>query len=118
MQKRKEIKKEEIVKDLVRVIKRLSLNHSMVMYRYDNFQTLIKKIESKKVQKIFGMYFKQMDKEDLSEYIEMMYYLGKNMAYQYCLVSLVGLDRANELLLKGIKGEKDFDKYGKRIKKK
>lgn len=104
--------KKKLVKDLLRVIKRLSINHTMAGYNLHDFWEMIKKVEKKGLSQLT-----RREKVALSEYFELRYYQGKVMAYLWVLYQLVGEKKAVELLLKGIKGEKNYDKYGKRIKK-
>ena len=111
----------KLVKKLVKVIKRLSLNEQSMNSRYNNFFSTIKKIESKRKSFFDAILFKKSDKEELSDYLETTYYRGKIrgkiMAYIFVLVQMVGEKRAQDLLYKGILGEKNIDKYGNKIKK-
>lgn len=110
--------KSKLVKNLVKVIKRLSLNESNMRFRYDNFASTVSKVESPKVSFWDLVMFRKSDKQELSDYIETKYYQGKIMAYMYVLAQLVGQKKAERLLFKGIQGEKNIDKYGKKIPKK
>jgi hypothetical protein len=109
--------KTKLVKELVKVIKRLSLNQQSMCFRYNNFDATIKKIELPKPSFFDAILFKKTDKQELSEYIEVKYYQGKIMAYMFVLGQLVGEVKANKLLYQGILGEKNIDKYGRKIKK-
>ena len=107
----KKVKK--LRKELRRVIIRLSINDTLSRKKQQNYRSLIKKIEKKG-----GSIFSQKDKEFLSVFLEDIYYYGgKRMAYTWVLYQLVGKKEADELLLKGFKGEKNRDKYGNKIKK-
>lgn len=109
--------KEKLTKELIRVIKRLSLNESDKRFRYNNFKETIKKIELKKPSLFDAILLKKTDKEELSEFIEVKYYQGKIMAYMWVLEQLVGNKKMTKLLFKNTEGDKNYDKYGKRIKK-
>lgn len=103
----------KLINDMVKVIKRLSINETSMRFTYNNFLSMTKKIESKGTTA-----FTLKDKQIVSEYFELMFYRGKVMAYFYVLEQLVGEVKARALLLKGILGDKRFDKYGQPIIKK
>ncbi len=87
-----------IVNDLVKVIRRLSLNESSMNFRYDNFKKTIRKIERMGGSFFDRVLLKRTDKEELSDYLEVNYYRGKIMAYLYILEQLVGVKKAYQLL--------------------
>ena len=105
--------KEKLIKQLVKVIRRLSCDQTRLLFAYDRFSSIIKKLEGKK-----GSTFSKKEKQIISEYLsEYKYYQGKVMAYSWVLVQMVGLKKANLMVFKGFEGEKNIDKYGNRIKK-
>lgn len=101
----------KIIKELVKTIKRLSLNSTITKSRVTLFHDLQVKIQKRKVDKLTIK-----EKIALSEINEYMYYEGKMMAYLWVLQQLVGLEKTNELLLEDVLGDKKVNKYGARIK--
>ena len=105
--------KEKLIKQLVKVIRRLSCDQTRLLFAYDRFSSIIKKLEGKK-----GSTFSKKEKQIISEYLsEYKYYQGKVMAYSWVLVQMVGVKKANRMVFKGFEGEKNIDKYGKKIKR-
>lgn len=106
------MEQKKLIKNLVKVIRRLSVDQSLFKIRHqDDVRKVVKKIESKKTEK-----FSLKDKRFMSEYYsDMMWYGGKIAAYGWVLCQLVGDDKkANEILLQGFEGDKKYDKYGNR----
>ncbi len=107
-----EPKIEKLTKDLIRVYRRLALNEIIKKQKFDKeFFIIIQKIQSKGTTP-----FTRKDKQVISEYYtELMFFMGKRMAYGYVLCKLLGEKEANRRILKGMEGEKNFDKYGNKI---
>ena len=81
-----------MVDELVKMIRRLSVNETAVRHRNNNFDALRERIESEK-------------DVELSEYTDMMYYRGKTEAYFWVLEHMVGNTEAIKLLFNGLTDE-------------
>ncbi len=85
-----------------------------MMVQYDQFRDVTKKIET-----AHASLFSVKQKQALSDWgMEYKYYQGKVMAYWVCLAMLVGDKAAEDLIFRGVRGDKNYDKYGRKIKKK
>ena len=112
--KNKKINITRFIKDTVKAVVRLSLNEQRLSVQHENFKEIIGKIESKRPS-----IFTVKQKEALSDYYtEVMFCKGKIHAYWFLLVSILGRERAEDLIFKGVRGERNIDKYGNKIKKK
>lgn len=101
-----------LIRSLIKTIRRLALNNQIVSRKYEKQWPIIrKKIEDKGLST-----FTRREKQILSEGIELKYFDGKRMAYGYILCQLLGEKEANRRLLKGLEGDKNYDKYGNKIK--